>query len=101
LGGRNNCNQPFGGPALGERVDLVVFEFSESVLGRRDRVTADRRSIESLKLPSSLSLTKPAQIDRWMSAPIADALALQLPLEDDALKIVARGQKADPRVARR
>jgi putative SOS response-associated peptidase YedK len=44
-------------------------------------------------------LTKPEQIELWMSAPIGDALALQLPLPDDALHIVARGQKADPRFA--
>jgi putative SOS response-associated peptidase YedK len=31
-------------------------------------------------------LTKPEQIEEWMSAPIADALALQLPLPDDALR---------------
>src|SRR5450432_1564735 len=40
-----------------------------------------------------------AQIEQWMSAPIGDALALQLPLPDDALRIVARGHKADPRTA--
>jgi putative SOS response-associated peptidase YedK len=42
-------------------------------------------------------LTKPEQIELWMTAAIGDALALQLPLPDDALRIVARGQKADPR----
>jgi putative SOS response-associated peptidase YedK len=42
-------------------------------------------------------LTKPEQIELWMTAPIGDALALQLPLPDDALHIVARGLKADPR----
>jgi putative SOS response-associated peptidase YedK len=31
-------------------------------------------------------LTKPEQIDQWMSAPIGDALALQLPLPVDALQ---------------
>jgi putative SOS response-associated peptidase YedK len=44
-------------------------------------------------------LTKAEEIEQWMSAPISDALALQLPLPDDALHIVARGQKADPRLA--
>jgi putative SOS response-associated peptidase YedK len=42
-------------------------------------------------------LTNPDQIELWMTAPISDALALQLPLPDGALRIVARGQKADPR----
>ena len=35
------------------------------------------------------------EIDRWMTAPVADALQLQRPLPDDALVIVARGQKQD------
>src|SRR5450432_4601891 len=42
-------------------------------------------------------LTKPEQIEQWMSAPLADAIALQLSLPDDALRIVARGQKEDRR----
>lgn len=40
-------------------------------------------------------LTAPEQIDLWLTAPIADAIKLQLPLPDGALKIVARGQKQD------
>ena len=40
-------------------------------------------------------LTEPAEIDRWLTAPTADALALQRPLPDGALKIVARGEKQD------
>jgi len=35
------------------------------------------------------------EIDFWMTAPAADALQLQRPLPDDALVIVARGQKRD------
>jgi putative SOS response-associated peptidase YedK len=35
------------------------------------------------------------EIDRWMSAPLADALKLQRPLPDGALKIVLRGEKQD------
>jgi putative SOS response-associated peptidase YedK len=35
------------------------------------------------------------EIDCWMTAPAADALQLQRPLPDDALVIVARGQKQD------
>jgi putative SOS response-associated peptidase YedK len=44
-------------------------------------------------------LTKAEQIEQWMSAPIAEALALQLPLREEALRIVARGLKEDRRLA--
>jgi putative SOS response-associated peptidase YedK len=40
-------------------------------------------------------LTTPGEIDLWMAAPAADALMLQRPLADDALVIVARGEKRD------
>jgi putative SOS response-associated peptidase YedK len=40
-------------------------------------------------------LTTSAEVDRWLSAETADAMALQRPLPDDALRIVARGERAD------
>ena len=40
-------------------------------------------------------LTTKAQIDLWLDAPLKDALALQRPLPDEALQIVARGAKHD------
>ena len=40
-------------------------------------------------------LTKPDEIEIWMTAPAKEALALQRPLPDGALQIVARGQKQD------
>jgi putative SOS response-associated peptidase YedK len=40
-------------------------------------------------------LTTQDEIDIWMTAPIGEALKLQRPLADDALMIVARGEKED------
>jgi putative SOS response-associated peptidase YedK len=45
-----------------------------------------------------------AEIDRWMAAPLPEALKLQRPLPDGALKIVLRGEKQDgegPEIARK
>ena len=40
-------------------------------------------------------LTTPQEIDLWMTGSVDDALKLQRPLADGALKIVARGEKED------
>jgi putative SOS response-associated peptidase YedK len=40
-------------------------------------------------------LTTPEEFDTWLSAPIEEALRLQRPLPDDALKIVGMGREAD------
>jgi putative SOS response-associated peptidase YedK len=40
-------------------------------------------------------LTMPEEVEMWLKAPAAEALRLQRPSRDDALRIVARGQKKD------
>ena len=40
-------------------------------------------------------LTSEDEIETWMSAPPQEALRLQRPLPDDALRIVARGERSD------
>ena len=40
-------------------------------------------------------LTRPEEIETWLTAPTAEALKLQRPLPDGALRIVARGAKKD------
>ncbi len=40
-------------------------------------------------------LTTPAEIDLWPEAETAEAIALQRPLPDEALRIVAKGERQD------
>ncbi len=49
------------------------------------------------------TLRSQEEADRWLEADTPDALALQRPLPDDALKIIAKGEKEDavPRLPQR
>ena len=40
-------------------------------------------------------LMTPTEFERWLEADTVDALALQRPLPDYALRIVAKGEKED------
>jgi putative SOS response-associated peptidase YedK len=40
-------------------------------------------------------LTNADEIETWLTAPAPEAMKLQRPLPDNALKIVARGEKQD------
>jgi putative SOS response-associated peptidase YedK len=60
-------------------------------------LTTEPNAIVKLIHPKAMPviLTKPDEIEAWLTAPTADVLKLQRPLPDDALRIVARGQKQD------
>jgi putative SOS response-associated peptidase YedK len=51
------------------------------------------RPVHSKAMP--VVLTTPEEIETWMTAPAEEALKLQRPLPDGALKIVATGKKED------
>jgi len=40
-------------------------------------------------------LTTASEVDQWLEAETAEALALQRPLAHDALRIVAKGERED------
>lgn len=46
-------------------------------------------------------LTTPEECTMWMTTAVGDALTLQRPLPDDALIVVARGEKQDPPAEKR
>jgi hypothetical protein len=52
-------------------------------------LNAAQRQIANMKREA------PHEFDRWLEADTLDALTLQRPLADDALRIVAKGEKED------
>ncbi len=52
---------------------------------------AEVKAIHPKAMP--VILTTQAEVETWLTAPAGDALALQKPLPDGALKIVARGDR--------
>jgi putative SOS response-associated peptidase YedK len=60
-------------------------------------LTCDANAVVALIHPKAMPviLTTPDEIDTWLTAPTEVALQLQRPLPDDALRIVARGERKD------
>ncbi len=60
-------------------------------------LTTDANKIVGAIHPKAMPviLTTRDEVDAWMTMPIGEALKLQRPLADDALMIVARGEKED------
>ncbi len=61
--------------------------------------TTEANSIVAPIRPKAMPviLTTEAEVDRWLTEETAVALELQPPLPGDALRIVARGERAGPR----
>ena len=62
-------------------------------------LTTDANAVVAPIHPKAMPvvLTTMEEFDAWLTAPAEEAMALQRPLPEDALRIVARGERSDPR----
>ena len=106
---RSRARRPSGSPSA--RSALVRVRWSMTLgaafEGRRARpsmgsmsCSASSRQKQRRRRPNSSQgdaciLTTPAEIDLWLLADAPKALELQRPLPDDALRVVASGEKED------
>ena len=60
-------------------------------------LTTDANAIVAPIHPKAMPviLTTPAEVELWLAAEAAEAIEVQRPLPDDALRIVAKGEKED------
>ena len=88
------------------RRDLIEVLASESAQVDGDQelfgfLTTEANAIVAPIYPSAMPviLTSPAEVDCWLGADASEDLALQRPLPDDVLRVVAIGEKADGALA--
>jgi putative SOS response-associated peptidase YedK len=79
--------RPWTGERKGEEREHQLFAFLTTAAN--DTV----RPIHAKAMP--LILTSEADCETWLTGPVEDALALQLPAPDDLLRIVATGSRTD------
>ena len=62
-------------------------------------LTTDANAVVAPIHPKAMPviLTTRDECEPWLTAPAEEAMALQQPMPDDALRIMARGERSDPR----
>jgi hypothetical protein len=81
---------PANGSSIGESARRPAFQGMPWKAGRHENWGIFNRHIWGVYVRHSQE-----EIDLWMTVPAEEALRLQRPLADDALRIVARGGKQD------